>query len=160
MAGKKKRSWKKITLWVIGILVVLFALIQAVPYGRTGHTNPAETKPFAWNDPQAEAIAKVSCYDCHSNQTNWWWATSIAPFSWLAQADVDGGRERLNFSAYDGRPSVQEFQEVVEGGMPPFQYTIIHRGAKLTDAEKQTLIKGYADSVAANGGATSGGSGD
>ena len=55
---------------------------------------------------------------------------------------------------------MQEFQEVVESGMPPFQYTIIHWGAKLTDAEKQTLIKGYTDSVAANGGATGGGSGD
>ena len=33
--------------------------------------------------------------------------------------------------------------------MPPFQYTIIHPGAKLSDAEKQTLIKGYADGMAA-----------
>ena len=40
MAGKRRRSWKKIALWVIGVLVIIFAVIQAIPYGRTGHTNP------------------------------------------------------------------------------------------------------------------------
>ncbi len=151
MTGKRKRSWKKIVLWVVVGLVVLFGLIQAVPYGRD-HSNPPAGNQFTWTDPSAEAIAKVSCYDCHSNQTNWWWATSIAPFSWLAQADVDGGREHLNFDDYKGRPSLEEFTDVVSGEMPPFQYTIIHRDAKLTDAERQTLVKGYADGLAASGG--------
>ena len=81
--------------------------MQAIPYGRSSHTNPPTVNAFTWTDPQAEAIAKVSCYDCHSNETNWWWATNIAPFSWLVQADVDGGRARLNFSEYDGRPSLE-----------------------------------------------------
>ena len=40
--------------------------------------------------------------------------------------------------------------------MPPFQYTLIHPGAKLTDAEKQTLVQGYAAGIAASGGASSG----
>lgn len=152
MAGKKKRSWKKILLWVIGMLVVLFAIMQAVPYGRTSHTNPPVVNAFKWTDPQAEAIARVSCYDCHSNETKWWWATDIAPSSWLAQADIDGGRTRLNFSDYQGRPSLEEFQRAVLGGMPPFQYTIIHGSAKLSDTQKQALIKGYADGMAASGG--------
>jgi hypothetical protein len=158
MAGKRKRSWKKIVLWVIGILVIIFAVIQAIPYGRTGHTNPPATNAFVWTDPQAETLAKASCYDCHSNETTWWWASKIAPFSWLIRADVDGGRSRFNFSEYAGRPSPGEFEEAVQGGMPPFQYTIAHPSAKLTDAEKQTLIKGYADSVAAMAGSSSGGS--
>jgi hypothetical protein len=158
LAGTRKRSWKKILVWVIGALVVIFAVMQAVPYGRASHTNPPAVNPFKWTDPQAEAIARASCYDCHSNETNWWWATYIAPFSWLVQADVDGGRSRFNFSNYDGQPSLQEFQRAVQGGMPPFQYTLIHWGAKLSDAEKQTLIQGYADSIAASGGSSSGGS--
>jgi hypothetical protein len=158
LAVKRRRSKKRIALWVIGILVLVFALMQAVPYGR-GHTDPPATNPFTWTDPQAEAIAKTSCYDCHSNETNWWWATSIAPFSWLVQADVDGGRAHLNFSEYDGQPSVEEFQQAVENGMPPFQYTLIHPHAKLSDAQKQTLTKGYADGKAASGGVPSGGAG-
>jgi hypothetical protein len=157
-AGRSGRSWKKTLLWVIGIAFVLFLLIQLVPYGRSSHTNPAASNPFQWTDPQAEAIAKESCYDCHSNETKWWWATNIAPFSWLVQRDVDGGRARLNFSEWDGQPPVGAVQEIVnEGEMPPFQYTIIHPSAKLTDAEKQTLVQGYGAGMTSNGGASSGG---
>ncbi len=146
------RSWKRILLWAIGVAVVVFVLIQFVPYGRTSHSNEPATNPFPWADPQAEAIARESCYDCHSNETKWWWATNIAPFSWLVQHDVDGGRARLNFSAWDGQPSAESIQEAVNGEMPPLQYVMIHPGAKLTDAEKQTLVQGYAAGIAANGG--------
>ena len=159
MAGSGGRSWKKILLWVIGIAVVAFLLIQLVPYGRSSHSNPPATSPFQWTDPQAEAIAKTSCYDCHSNETKWWWATQIAPFSWLIQRDVDGGRAHLNFSEYDGLPPVEEFRRVVEGGeMPPIQYTLIHSDAKLSDAEKQTLIAGYASGMTASGSSSGGAS--
>jgi hypothetical protein len=151
MAGSR-RSWKKILLWTAGIAVVLFIAIQLVPYGRSSHSNPAATSPFRWTDPQAETIARGSCYDCHSNETKWWWATNIAPFSWLVQRDVDEGRAHLNFSEHDGLPPLEEFQEVVnEGEMPPIQYTLIHPGAKLSDAEKQALIQGYQGGMAATG---------
>ena len=58
----------------------------------------------------------------------------------------------MNFSEFDGVPSAEEFAEVVNGGeMPPFQYTLIHPDAKLTDAEKQMLIAGYTAGLAASG---------
>jgi hypothetical protein len=45
----------------------------------------------------------------------------------------------------------------VNGGeMPPFQYTIIHPDAKLTDAEKQTLVAGYTAGLAASGSSSGG----
>ena len=147
---KRRRSRKRIALWVIGILVLVFAVMQAVPYGRD-HTNPPATNPFVWTDPQAETIARNSCYDCHSNDTDWWWATNIAPFSWLVQADVEGGRRHLNFSEYGGGPDAEEFQEALGEGMPPIQYVIIHWGARLNDTEKQILTQGYKDGMAATG---------
>jgi len=148
MAGTSGRSWKKILLWTIGIAVVLFLLIQLVPYGRSSHTNPPASNPFQWTDPQAETIARESCYDCHSNETEWWWATGIAPFSWLTQRDVDQGREQLNFSDWNGMPAAA-VQEAVDGEMPPFQYALIHPDAKLTDEERQTLMQGYEAGAAA-----------
>jgi hypothetical protein len=157
-AGRPGRSWKRVLLWAIGLAAVVFVLIQLVPYGRSSHTNPPATNPFQWTDPQAEAIAKESCYDCHSNETKRWWATNIAPFSWLVQRDVDEGRSRLNFSDWTGEPSAEEVQGIVnEGEMPPMQYTLIHPDARLTDAEKQTLAQGYAAGIAASGGASSDG---
>ncbi len=157
MAGTGGRSWKRTLLWIIGIAVVVFIVIQFIPYGRNSHSNPAATNPFQWTDPTAEAIAKTSCYDCHSNETKWWWATNIAPFSWLIQHDVDDGRGRLNFSEFDGLPAADRFQSVVqEGGMPPLQYTLIHPSAKLTDAQKRTLIQDYAAGLAASGSSSGG----
>ena len=144
----RKRSRLRIALWAIGILVAVFALIQLVPYGRD-HTNPPATSPFPWALPGAEAVAKQSCYDCHSNETKWWWATSVAPASWLTQRDVDEARRRLNFSEWDGALSADEIISALGDGMPPLQYTLLHPEAKLTDAEKRTLIKGLTASLAA-----------
>ena len=158
--GRKKRSWLKTALWVIGALLVVFVVIQFIPYGRSSHSNPPATSAFQWTDPAAEAIAKESCYDCHSNETKWWWATDIAPFSWLVQHDVDDGRANLNFSESNGLPSADEFRQVVqEGEMPPLQYTLIHPGARLSDAEKQTLSAGYASGLAGGGSSSDPGTG-
>ena len=55
---RRRRSWKKTLLWMIGTAIVLFVLIQFVPYGRTSHTNPPATNPFKWSDPQAKALAQ------------------------------------------------------------------------------------------------------
>ena len=155
---RQRRSWKKTLLWLIGIAAVLFVLIQFIPYGRTSHTNPPAANPFQWTNSRAEAIAKRSCYDCHSNETKWWWATNIAPFSWLVQHDVDGGRARLNFSDFSGVPPLAYFKRSITGGrMPKVQYTLIHPNAKLTDAEKRILINGYRGGLAASGGASTDG---
>jgi hypothetical protein len=141
--------WLKIGLWVVAGLVVLFGAIQLVPYGRE-HSNPPATTPFQWNDAQAEAIARESCYDCHSNETNWWWATYIAPFSWLTQNDTENARQRMNFSEWSGGPTEEGMLTAINDGMPPTRYVLTHWGARLSDEEKQTLVKGYGASLAAN----------
>lgn len=156
-SGRPERSWPRIVLWVVGALVVVFLLIQFIPYGRSSHANPPATNAFQWSAPGAEAIARASCYDCHSNETTWWWATDVAPFSWLVQHDVDDGRARLNFSEFDGLPPADQFQRVVNGGeMPPLQYTLIHPGAKLNDAQRRALIAGYTDGLVASSASGSG----
>lgn len=131
---------------VIGVVLVLvgaFLLIQLVPYGRD-HANPPVTQAARWSDKDAEQLAQQSCYDCHSNLTEWRWYSNIAPASWLVQKDVDEGREILNFSEWNrGQPDLGEMTEVVnEGEMPPLKYTLPHPSAKLSDSEKATLVRG------------------
>jgi len=148
--ARSKRSLKKIALWTIVGLIALFVLIQFIPYGRDHAEQPA-TNPFKWSSPTAEAVAKESCYDCHSNETKWWWAVKIAPFSWLAQHDIDGAQEVFNFSEWDGSLTTEALQNAINDNMPPLQFTLLHPNAKLNDAEKQTLVQGFQDSLAANG---------
>ncbi|HET7234943.1 MAG TPA: heme-binding domain-containing protein [Actinomycetota bacterium] len=120
-----------------------FLLIQVIPYGRD-HTNPPITAEPAWDSPRTRALAAAACFDCHSYETAWPWYTNVAPFSWLTQSDVENGRGTLNFSEWD-RPQgeVHETSEAIrEGTMPPWYYRILHSGARLTDAERQALIRG------------------
>ena len=134
---------------IIGILlfcgVALFLLIQLVPYGRN-HQNPPVIQEPAWPDAGTRVIAQCACFDCHSNETIWAWYSNIAPISWLVQRDVEKGRSQLNFSEWGrAEQEIDEIGEVIqEGEMPPFQYTLIHPGVRLSADERETLIRGLA----------------
>jgi Haem-binding domain len=139
-------SWKRLLLYAVGGLAVLFVLIQAVPYGRS-HTNPPVTKEPAWDSPQTRAFAVDGCFDCHSNLTKWPWYTNVAPVSWLVQRDVESGRATLNFSEWDKAQDtdISDVVEAVQGGsMPPFYYSWMpnHPGARLSQSEKDAFIRG------------------
>jgi mono/diheme cytochrome c family protein len=134
-------------LKIIGLLIVLlvvgFVLIQLIPYGRN-HVNPPVVTEPQWDSPRTKELAQTACFDCHSNQTVWPWYSSIAPGSWLIYHDVVEGRSRLNFSnlAASNRGADEAAGIVMEGEMPPIQYTLIHKNAILTSAEREELAKG------------------
>ncbi len=134
--SRRRRLLKRV---VIG-LIVLFGLIQLVPYGHDW-TNPPVTRAVEWPDATSENIARGACFDCHSNLTDWWWATKVAPSSWLVANDVSGGRKNLNFSEWDRpQPSVDDVVKMVSSGdMPPLQYKLIHGSARLSGAQRDQL---------------------
>lgn len=133
-------SLRKIaTVGGVGLLFI-GGLMQLVPYGWT-KTNPPVTAEAPWPDAEAEAIARESCYSCHSNETDWPAYSYVAPMSWLVRRDVDRGRAALNFSEWGERSEPDDAaDEVTDGAMPPAQYTAVHRGARLTDEEARVLV--------------------
>jgi hypothetical protein len=151
MASRSKTGKGKRILWILAGAVAVMAAIQLVPYGRNHSAMPAP-HPFQWKSPEAESLARAACYDCHSNETRWWWAVKVAPFSWLAQSDIDEAKHRVNFSDWNVKPiTVQQLDRSLHRGMPPLQFTIVHPDAKLTEAQKQTMIQGFQASLASNG---------
>jgi mono/diheme cytochrome c family protein len=143
------KARRVIRLTVLSI-VGLFVLIQLVPYGRD-HTNPPVSAQPAWDSPQTRALAAAACFDCHSNETAWPWYTSVAPMSWLTQHDVDAGRATLNFSEWNRPQEAGDIAEVIAGGeMPPWYYSAIHSGARLSDQEKQRLVDGLRATIQAS----------
>jgi hypothetical protein len=138
MAPTRLHRWLK--RGAIGVAALLGA-IQLVPYGWN-HSNPPVTQNAPWPSAEAESIARQSCYDCHSNESEWPPYSYVAPMSWLVRRDVEEGRDALNFSTWDqGEQEPHDAAEAVdEGSMPPKQYTFLHRDAKLSDSEKQVLI--------------------
>jgi hypothetical protein len=139
---------KKIILIVVIVAVGGFLLIQLVPYGRD-HTNPPVVQEPNWDSPTTRELAKRACFDCHSNATFWPWYTNIAPVSWLVAHDTYEGRDNLNFSDYQsGDVDLDHLaRHINNGSMPPAQYTLIHAGARLTDAERQQLLQGLQKSL-------------
>ena len=126
----------------IGVILILFALIQLVPYGRD-HTNPPETTTPRWDTTQTQMAFERTCADCHSNVTIWPWYSNIAPMSWLVQHDVEEGRAAFNISVPNGTEEAGESAETVENGeMPPRAYLFLHPTANLNAAEQRLLEQG------------------
>ena len=133
---------KKIIVIVVLALVAVLILIQFIPVDRQ---NP----PVALDIPalpEAKAVLKASCYDCHSHETVWPWYSYVAPVSWLVARDVHKGREELNFSTwnqYSAKERLKKlhesWEEVEEGEMPLWFYTAVHRGANLSPEDRATL---------------------
>lgn len=123
-------------------------LIQFIPFGHS-HTNPPLTKEPTWDSPETRILIRRACFDCHSTETVWPWYSNVAPVSWLVARDVDSGRRHLNFSEWDHpqRHAKDVAAQVKQGDMPPWFYLPMHVAARLTEAEKQSLIEGAEKSL-------------
>jgi hypothetical protein len=129
--------------YVVGAVIVLFAAVQAVPYGRA-HVNPPVVQEPAWDSPATRELARRACFDCHSNETRWPIYSLVAPISWLVQRDVDEGRAAVNFSEWN-RPQAEASdaaETLQEGEMPPLPYRMMHADARLSAPERERLTRG------------------
>lgn len=134
------KKWLKI---IIGVGLVLFLLIQLIPYGRA-HSNPAVVQEPTWDSPQTRELAMRACADCHSNETVWPWYSNIAPVSWVVTQHVNEGRSKFNFSEMNrSQRNADEAAGIVKKGeMPPGYFKLMHKSARLSDEELSALITG------------------
>ena len=135
-----RRAW----LYGAGFMsLVAVCSVSIHPYGQLKRPDrqaiPASELPV-W--PQVGAVLNRSCMDCHSSHTVWPWYSYVAPMSWLVEKDVRRGRDRLNLSEWNGYTLQQQKElladiasAVKNREMPLPQYTLIHRGSKLSDAD-------------------------
>lgn len=135
---------KKLLRWGPIGLLVLFAAIQLIQPDRSNP--PVESEIDA--PDEVRAILERACYDCHSHETTWPWYAYVAPASWFVADHVEHGRGHLNFSRwpkYDFEEQEHAFgdirEEVEEGEMPLPSYLILHSEARLSEADKQTLMR-------------------
>jgi hypothetical protein len=142
----------------IGLVLVLVA-IQFVRPERNLSATPAFTGPdditvkFS-TPPEVKQILATSCYDCHSNQTRYPWYAEVQPVAWFLAHHINEARRELNFSTFGAYPLKRQLKkleamsdEVHERGMPLKSYTLIHRDARLTDAQA-AAFSAWADGIA------------
>ncbi|MEO7446466.1 MAG: heme-binding domain-containing protein [Ferruginibacter sp.] len=129
-------------------LLVIFILAQFFP-------KPVANDSGVFNQPiqsvhvvppAADSIIKTSCYNCHSNKTDYPWYSNIQPVAWWLGDHIAEGKSQLNFSVFGTYPIGKQYKkleevidEVKSGDMPLESYTIIHRYAILNDTQKATL---------------------
>lgn len=140
-------SIKKILL----ALFVVFIAIQFVPSVRNQNTqiSSADIMGVVSMPENVKAVLKTSCYDCHSNNTNYPWYSKIQPVRWLQDKHVREGKESLNFSefgTYSKRKQRNKLKAITnsidDGSMPLTSYTLIHKKAKL-NAQNKLVIRNW-----------------
>lgn len=139
---------RKVLKAVAALLLLTFAGVQLV---RPERVNPPAAagrslEEHASVPPEVAGVLKRSCMDCHSNRTDWPWYSNVAPASWFVVDHVNDGRRHLNFSRwgeYDRRRADNLLHEICEtaqsGYMPLASYTLVHRGARLSPGDVETL---------------------
>ena len=136
------------------ILVLLLVVIQFIHPERnlSGDTTNDISKKYPVPDT-VKTILRTSCYDCHSNHTEYPWYNNIQPVAWWLAHHVNEGKEDLNlneFASYRIGRQYHKLEKIAklvnEGEMPISSYTLIHRYAKLDDAQRK-LVADWANSL-------------
>jgi hypothetical protein len=150
------RSWR-----ARGLAALLVALVAA-QFVPLRPDNPPVTSLLTTPAP-VQAVLSRSCYDCHSNETRWPWYAEVAPVAWFVVDHVREGRAKLNFSTAGQLPDAKQaklprkcWHQVEKGEMPLSSYLWIHRGARLTEADR-AAVRDWAASAPPAGPGDSGG---
>jgi len=136
-------------LKIVGLgLIAVLALLQFFRPERNNAPIESELdmlEVIAVPEPVANMI-RSACYDCHSNQTVYPWYSRISPVSLYLNIHIVKGKEDLNFSEYglldkaDRIGVFADFCDAVDAGTMPLQsYMLIHKDARLTPEERETL---------------------
>lgn len=132
------------------VLLVAFVGIQFVPTERNQSDSVLATDFMLVNNvpKNIENRLKTSCYDCHSNNTQYPWYNKIQPAAWFLEDHIKEGKAELNFSKWDSLSNRRKssklrsiIKQIESNKMPLESYTLIHKDAEFSEEEKTTIIQ-------------------
>jgi hypothetical protein len=143
--------------------IVIFLLMQLYQPARNVDYGPVTpihlSKTFSVPE-KVQTILQTSCFDCHSNSTNYPWYSYVQPVRMFLDSHINEGKENLNFSefgTYSKRKQRSKLDRMIKqiqsDEMPLDSYTIIHKNAILTKESKAVLLNWMekkSDSISAN----------
>ena len=149
------RRWQRFALGTAGIVLAGGQLVR--PERTNPLTDPPRTLAARHAVPQSVAqILDRACRDCHSNDTRWPWYSHVAPVSWFVIDHVNHGRSHFNYSDW-ARYSPGEGRKLLKGScdlaretaMPLASYALMHRSARLSQADVEMLCNWAIETTAA-----------
>lgn len=140
------RRFKKI-LWALLIIFIAIQFIQPAR-NKNGQVLPTDITNQYQVHENVKRLLVNACYDCHSNNTNYPWYTNIQPMGWMMARHVNRGKKELNFSdfgSYSVRRQISKLKgiagQIKDDEMPLFSYEMMHKNARLSESEKQMIIR-------------------
>jgi len=133
---------------LLGLLIIFVAIQFVRPSQNTSTTPPTHDDFIVKFTPPDEiaTLLRTGCYDCHSNNTRYPWYDRVQPVAWWLNNHVNHGKHSLNFSifgTYDRKRQSKKLDQMADQvsnrEMPLDSYTWIHRDARFSDAQVQTL---------------------
>ncbi|MFV8271000.1 heme-binding domain-containing protein [Flavobacterium sp. GT2N3] len=142
---------KKIIKKILIIGFVIFLLMQLYQPARNESYEQADiTANFTtmYDVPKnVETTLRTSCYDCHSNNTNYPLYSYMQPARFFMEEHIKDGKKDLNFNEfgrYSKRKQGNKLEAIVKqiksDEMPLASYTLIHKNAILTSTQKEEII--------------------
>ncbi|MES2005506.1 heme-binding domain-containing protein [Sediminibacterium roseum] len=137
---------KKIILFVAVVLIAIQFIQPA--HNINGQVSPGDFGKIYSVPVNVQTSLQVACYDCHSNNTRYPWYANIQPPGWMMARHIKNGKAKLNFSefgSYTGRRQISKLKgiatQIKDGDMPLSSYTLIHKNAILSAADKNLIIE-------------------
>lgn len=140
--------------WLAVLVVAIVLVIQVIPVERNVSTVPPgqsfeKTEKVPAN---VAAILKVSCYDCHSNNSRYPWYSELQPGAWFMAQHIKEGKEELNFDEfndYSKRRKKAKIKSIIsqieKDEMPLKSYRMMHGNARLSADKKKELLDFFRD---------------
>ena len=141
---------RKLLTAIGSVLVAGLLVVQLIPVERS---NP----PVKLEIPAPAGVSEMlqgSCYDCHSNRTQWPWYSRLAPASWFVAKHVREGRKNLNLTEWPLLDVEKQLfflgemkKQIKAKNMPLTSYLLVHWDARLTDDERSELLAWIDDEI-------------
>jgi exonuclease VII small subunit len=141
---------------ILFILLVIFIIAQFIrPSKNDGAAATSKDITHIVAVPEnVMGLLQNSCYDCHSNQTEYPWYSKITPVNWWLHNHVKDGKRHLNFSEFTNSSykrmmkKLDEVAETVEKHeMPLDSYLWLHKDAELDASQQKTIIDWARDAM-------------
>ncbi|RBQ11405.1 cytochrome P460 family protein [Pedobacter miscanthi] len=139
----------KLKFKIVLCILALVLLAQLIRPEEISLAKTPQAKALTGVPQKIAKILETSCFDCHSDQTQWRWFDRLTPVNFLVASHIRDGRKSLDFSHWDSLATPQRnamlyfaLNGILSKEMPLSSYTALHPAAKL-NPEDIDLLKTY-----------------
>ena len=132
----------------LSLVIILIALQFFRPEKNQGiRSTGNDLFSLVFVDDSIKTLLETSCFDCHSNYTNYPWYGHLSPVSLFLNKHIVEGKKELNFTewgSYTDKDKISKLVDIydeVEGGDMPLEgYLKIHKDAAFSEHEKDLIL--------------------